>query len=77
MRIVTTDFFIDNIENTLANYFHSHDAFDFGARVGIGLEFTNKYLVEINYDLGLIDIAPKDNILKKNNALSLTFGYRF
>lgn len=73
----STDFFISNTDNNMKEYFDSHDAFDFGARLGAGIVFSDKYIIELNYDLGLIDIAPKDNLLKNNNSLSLTLGYKF
>lgn len=62
----SVDFFGDNV-----------DGFDFGVRVGAGVEFSKQFIIEFNYDLGLFDYASSDNYIAKNNTLSLTLGYRF
>ena len=64
-------------ETSLDFFDKNTDKFDFGARFGAGLEFNQKFIVELNYDLGLLDYASSDNAVMKNNALSLTLGYKF
>lgn len=68
---------IANGENSSDFFNDNTDAFDFGVRVGAGVEFSKQFIIEFNYDLGLFDYASSDNYIAKNNTLSLTLGYRF
>lgn len=49
--------------------------FDFGLGAGVGAEF-DRILVNLNYELGLVDISRGSSEYKNRNA-SLTVGYRF
>ncbi len=51
---------------------------EMGATIGAGVEYKS-YLISINYDYGISNIAPSnpDNGSARNRVLCLTLGYRF
>lgn len=49
--------------------------FDFGAGLGVGAEF-GQFLVDLGWDMGLIDISKTSNKKKTQNAY-LSVGYKF
>lgn len=54
--------------------------FDFGARLGLGIELNKKFIIGFDYDLGLLNMNTGDNSSDyslKNYTMGLTLGYRF
>lgn len=57
--------------------------FDFGANLLAGYEFSNRFSVQLNAQLGLINISPEiagtdsDDYKTKNTGFGVSVGYRF
>lgn len=57
--------------------------FDFGANLLAGYEFSNKFSVQLNAQLGLTNISPEiagtdsDDYKTKNTGFGVSVGYRF
>jgi len=65
----SADFFTDDVSK-----------FDFGARLGLGIELNKKIIIGFDYDLGLLNMNTGDNsddYSVKNYTMGLTLGYRF
>lgn len=63
------DFFTDDVSK-----------FDFGARLGLGVELNKKFIIGFDYDLGLLNMNTGDNsddYSVKNYTMGLTLGYKF
>lgn len=50
--------------------------FDFGLGVGVGAEF-GQFIVDLGWDMGLIDISDIDALEYKNQNAYLSIGYKF
>jgi len=54
--------------------------FDFGARLGLGVEIYKSFIIGFDYDLGLSNMNTASNsgdYSVKNYTMGLTLGYRF
>ncbi|WP_084490255.1 porin family protein [Niabella ginsenosidivorans] len=82
--------FKNNISSTDSSYLNFNDlktlpygkAFDLGGTLLAGYEFSNKFSVQLNGQLGLLNIAPdvdnrKTGEVLKNMQFGLSVGYKF
>lgn len=64
-------------------YLRTYRRFDFGANLLAGYEFSNKFSVQLNAQLGLTNISPEiagtdsDDYKTKNTGFGVSVGYRF
>ena len=64
-------------------YLWTFRRFDFGANLLAGYEFSNKFSVQLNAQLGLTNISPEiagtdsDDYKTKNTGFGVSVGYRF
>ena len=74
--------FEKSVDNPL-QAIYTYRRFDFGANFLAGYEFTNKFSVQLNAQLGLANISPEidgvdsDDYKTKNTGFGVSVGYRF
>lgn len=75
------DISFDEEFNTAENTYEQFKGFDAGANVLAGYEFANRVSVQLNAQLGLVDINPErsgnDQTRWRNTGFGLSLGYRF
>ncbi|QEC40426.1 porin family protein [Pseudobacter ginsenosidimutans] len=74
--------FTNDVENE-NEYLYSMKRLDFGGNLLFGYEFTNKFSVQLNAQLGMANLSPKfqgeklDDTKMKNTSFGVSVGYRF
>ena len=74
--------FTNDVENE-DEYLYSMKRLDFGGNLLFGYEFSNKFSVQLNAQLGMANLSPKfqgeklDDTKMKNTAFGVSVGYRF
>lgn len=50
---------------------------DFGGNITAGYEFSNRFLAQLNFQLGMSDMSNVDAVKQKNTGFGVSVGYRF
>lgn len=68
----------DEVVSSSVNLFSGNrfKAFDAGLGLGVGAEFGS-FLVDLGWDLGLVDVLKSDNVKSKNQNAYLSVGFKF
>jgi hypothetical protein len=50
---------------------------DYGANFLAGIKFRGGFLLEVNYDLGVANVIPQNNLQQKNTVIGVTIGLAY
>lgn len=65
-----------DVDDIFGDEARQYDAFDAGLGLGVGAEFGS-FLLDLGWDLGLVNISNADNGNVKNQNAYLSVGFRF